>query len=120
MGSEMCIRDSLITNPDSQSIAAFDNSGAGVTLGKISDGTSNTAMVLEVNPEAAVEWTKPADWEFDPADPTRDLGGVNPSTIIVGFADGHTQRLPNSIDPETMKAIMTRAGGEELPRDFGY
>ena len=77
-------------------------------------------MVSEVNPEAAVEWTKPADWELDPADPTRDLGGVNPSTIIVGFADGSTQRLPNSIDPETMKAIMTRAGGEELPRDFGY
>ena len=109
----------MATNPTGKDVALFDTSGVGPTLVQISDGSSSTAMVLEVNPEVAEEWTKPADWEFDPADPTRDLGGVNPSTIIVGFADGHTQRLPNSIDPETMKAIMTRAGGEELPRDFG-
>ena len=106
----------LATNSDLNDIALFDTSGVGTGISQIRDGTSFTAMVLEVNPEAAVEWTKPADWEFDPADPTRDLGGVNPSTIIVGFADGSTQRLPKSIDPKIMKAIMTRAGGEVLPR----
>ena len=106
----------LATNSDLNDIALFDTSGVGTGISQIRDGTSFTAMVLEVNPEAAVEWTKPADWEFDPADPTRDLGGVNPSTIIVGFADGSVQRLPKSIDPKSMKAIMTRAGGEALPR----
>ena len=110
----------LATNSDLNDIALFDTSGVGTGISQIRDGTSFTAMVLEVNPEAAVEWTKPADWEFDPADPTRDLGGVNPSTIIVGFADGSVQRLPKSIDPKSMKAIMTRAGGEVLPRDFGF
>ena len=110
----------LATNSDLNDIALFDTSGVGTGISQIRDGTSFTAMVLEVNPEAAVEWTKPADWEFDPADPTRDLGGVNPSTIIVGFADGSVQRLPKSIDPKSMKGIMTRAGGEKLPADFGY
>ena len=110
----------LATNSDLNDIALFDTSGVGTGISQIRDGTSFTAMVLEVNPEAAVEWTKPADWEFDPADPTRDLGGVNPSTIIVGFADGSVKQVPSFIDPETMKGIMTRAGLEVIPADFGY
>ena len=107
------------TNLDPKDIAVFDTSGVERTLGKITDGASNTVMVLEVNPEVAVEWTKPVDWEFDPADSTRGLGALNSRTIIVGFADGRVERLPNSIDPKVMKAIITRAGGEKIPRDFG-
>ena len=110
----------MATNSDPQSVALFDNSGKGLTFGEISDGASFTAMILEVNPEAAVEWTKPADWEFDPTDPMRDLGEVNPGTINVGFADGSVQQVPSFTDSETMKGIMTRAGGEKLPADFGY
>jgi len=110
----------LAINPEPRSVAMFDNSGKGITFSDIFDGSSNTAMILEVNAEAAVEWTKPADWEFDPTDPMRDSGEVNLGGMNVGFADGSVRQIPNFIDPETMKAIMSRAGGEKIPVDFDY
>jgi len=35
----------------------------------IKDGTSNTLMIVEVDDEHAVIWTKPEDWIFDPKTP---------------------------------------------------
>jgi hypothetical protein len=40
----------------------------------IVDGTSNTIMVVEVDDNHAVVWTKPEDLSFDPKDPTKGLG----------------------------------------------
>ena len=37
-----------------------------VALRDITDGTSNTIIALDAGDDHAVEWTKPADWEFDP------------------------------------------------------
>ena len=68
--------------------------------------------MLEVDAAAAVEWTKPADWEFDPSDPTRNLGNVNFGSITVSFADGSTRELSDDIDPEDMKALITRDAGD--------
>jgi len=109
----------LDVNPDGLR-ALFDTSGEGVRFGNITDGSSNTIALLEVDAAAAVEWTKPADWEYDPSDPTRDLGNVNNGSISVSFADGSVQRVPANIDPETMKALFTRDAGDTAPRDFGY
>ena len=80
---------------------------------RITDGSSNTIAVLEVDEAAAVEWTKPADWEFDPSNPTRNLGNVNIGTIAVSFADGSTHHLPDDIRPEDMKALITRDAGDQ-------
>ena len=102
----------LDVNPEGPS-ALFDTSGVGVTFGMITDGSSNTIAVLEVDAAAAVEWTKPADWEYDPSDPTRNLGDVNIGTITVSFADGSIQQLPDDIRPEDMKALITRDAGDQ-------
>ena len=102
----------LDVNPEGPS-ALFDTSGEGITFRKITDGSSNTIAVLEVDAAAAVEWTKPADWEYDPSDPTRNLGDVNIGTITVSFADGSIQQLPDDIRPEDMKALITRDAGDQ-------
>ena len=102
----------LDVNPEGPS-ALFDTSGVGVTFGMITDGSSYTIAVLEVDAAAAVEWTKPADWEYDPSDPTRNLGDVNIGTITVSFADGSIQQLPDDIRPEDMKALITRDAGDQ-------
>ena len=102
----------LDVNPEGPR-ALFDTSGEGITFREITDGTSNTIAVLEVDAAAAVEWTKPADWEYDPSDPTRNLGDVNIGTITVSFADGSIHQLPDNIDPEDMKALITRDAGDQ-------
>ena len=109
----------LDVNPEGPR-ALFDTSGQGATFGSITDGASNTIAVLEVDAAAAVEWTKPADWEFDPSNPTRDLGNVNNGTISVGLADGSVQQLPDDIRPEDMKALITRDAGDQATMRYGY
>ena len=84
----------------------------GTTFGMITDGTSNTVMVVEVDPQRAVEWTKPADYELDQNDPMAGLGTVQPGGFLVTLADGSTRFISGSIDPETWKALLTIDGGE--------
>ena len=107
-------------HPEPDDLAMFDTSGRPATIGRVTDGSSNTIGILEVDEAAAVEWTKPADWEFDPANPKRDLGNVNPRFISVSFVDGSTHRIPANISPEEFKAIITRSAGDATPNQFDY
>ena len=75
-------------------------------------------MVLEVNPEAAVQWTRPADWEYDPADPMRDLGDVHAGGFNAAFADASTEFISINTPPADFKAWITRSGGEDHPRRY--
>jgi prepilin-type processing-associated H-X9-DG protein len=97
--------------------AAFDEKG-GVPLQSFTDGTSKTVMVVEVAPEKAVPWTKPADWEFDPEKEidASDFGGVWAGGIFNAvFGDGHVEVLTRSDNPKELKARFTRNGGEIIP-----
>ena len=105
----------IATNPASQDLAMFDTSGEPITFKAIADGSSNTIILLEVDEFTAVEWTRPADWEYDPSDPKRDLGDVTPMSIVVSFADGSSDRLPVDISPEEFKAFITRSAGDVVP-----
>ncbi len=78
----------------------------------ITDGTSNTIMVVETDDENAVIWTKPGDLAFDPESPTKGLGRFHGGRFYAAFCDGHVSLLPAAIDAKTLKALFTRAGGE--------
>ena len=110
----------IATNPAPNDLALFDTSGKDIKLGRISDGTSNTVAILEVDAAAAVEWTKPADWEYDPSDPKRDLGNVHPGIILGSMVDGSCHTIPRDISPEDMKAMITREAGDQATFGFGY
>ena len=92
-------------------VAAFAE-GRRVTTQSIVDGASNTILLLEVDPEAAVTWTKPDDWEFDPQNPKRSVGNARLSSILVMMADGSSHQIQSSISPEEFKALITANGGE--------
>ena len=102
----------VATNPGAQDLALFDTSGQAVKFRQITDGSSNTVAIFEVDDTAAVEWTKPADWEYDPSDPTRNLGNVHIGVIQVSMADGSCLAIPNDISPAEMKAMITREAGD--------
>lgn len=89
----------------------------GLTIKDVSDGTSNTIMVLETPVDQAVEWSRPADWDV-PANPdakavfVRHVGGAN-----TAFMDGSGRFLGEGIKPETFRALLTPAGGEVVSND---
>ena len=90
---------------------AISNGEDLVKFSEIKDGTSNTAMIVEVDESAAIEWTKPEDWAYQPGSPTQGLGNINSKRVVVGFADGHVEAI--SLDKiDLLKSIMTRSAGD--------
>jgi type II secretory pathway pseudopilin PulG len=86
----------------------------GLRLPDFTDGTSNTILLVEVNDDRAVEWTKPDDLEVDLSKPLDGLGDAEPNGFAVLLADGSTRTLSKSIDSTVLKALFTRAGGEVI------
>ena len=89
--------------------------GKGTKMREITDGTSNTIMVVEVDDQAAVPWTKPEDWSFNPNDPMQGIGNTHPNGFLAGLVDGSVRVIENSIDPNTLKALMKMSDGEQIP-----
>jgi hypothetical protein len=82
----------------------------------ISDGTSNTIMIAEA--KNAVPWTKPEDLPFDPDGPLPLLGGRFSGGLNVATADGAVRFLRFSNPEASIRAAITRAGGEVVSLDW--
>lgn len=89
------------------------------------DGPSNTILVVES--AVPVPWTKPTDLVYDPKGPLPPVGAglglpVRLLCVPVGerpgftaaFVDGHTRFLLAPVDEQTMRAFITRNGGEQI------
>ncbi|HEY1602390.1 MAG TPA: DUF1559 domain-containing protein [Pirellulales bacterium] len=85
----------------------------GLTAHDITDGLSNTIMVVEADADQVVEWTRPNDLKLDPDKPLAGLGKLRPSGFNALFADGSV-RFMGPIDPEVFKGLLTFAGGESI------
>jgi hypothetical protein len=83
-----------------------------VEIQSITDGTSNTIMVVEADDQHAVVWTKPDDLDVDLAKPLTGLAIRPPGGFLVLMADGNVRFLRAGIKPTTLAALFTRAGGE--------
>lgn len=83
------------------------------TFANITDGLTNTIMVVEASEEAAVPWTKPEDLDIDPANPLNKLASnATPGILQALFGDGSVRVISLSVDVNVLNALFTRAGGE--------
>jgi len=91
-----------------------------VKLSQVTDGTSNTLMVVEAND--AVAWTKPDDLPFDPAKHGRGngllgAGSAHRDGFNAAFADGSVRFIKSSVPLDVLRALITRSGGEVIRSD---
>ncbi len=86
----------------------------GTTFREIRDGTSQTLMVVEAHPDASVIWTKPDDLVIDFKNPLKNLKGSQNNIFNIVFADGAVRRISDTINADTLKALLTKDGGERI------
>jgi hypothetical protein len=94
--------------------AMFRDYAEKVAFPHITDGTSNTILIAESADSAP--WTKPDELAFDPSGPLprlyRQRRGLN-----VAFGDGSVRFLSETIAEQTLRALITRDGGEVVNPD---
>ena len=71
----------------------------GLLFRDLVDGSSNTFMVVEVAPDHAVPWTKPADWATDVDDLMAALRQEDRTGFTTAFADGHARFVRSTSTP---------------------
>ena len=85
-----------------------------VGIANVTDGTSNTLMVVEAR--EAVPWTKPADLSFDPqaAPSLFGAGSSHPGGFNASIADGSVRFIQTTVNLNVFRALITRAMGEVI------
>jgi len=83
---------------------------------------SQTIFFVEANEDRAVPWAEPKDLNYDPADPLAGLGKMRPGLFIAAFGDGAVQSIDNDIDPDVLRAMMSRdaADNGRIPHGGGF
>jgi hypothetical protein len=93
--------------------AAFDPTKGFRISVDFPDGLANTILIVEAAP--SVTWTKPDDITFDPGKPIAPLlSDVYRSGCNVLLGDGSVRPVLLSTPDSTLKAAITRNGGERV------
>ena len=73
---------------------------------------------IEADANEAAVWSRPKDWQFDPTDPRRGLGGLRNGRFLALFADGSVRTINlDGVSYNTTRALFCRNDGEvvEIP-----
>jgi hypothetical protein len=92
--------------------AAFDGP-EGVSLADFPDGPEQTFLVVEA--AEAVPWTKPDELDFASGKPLPALGFALPHFFMAAMTDGSVRRVDKGIPEASLRAVISRNGGEKVP-----
>ena len=101
----------MFTGPKS----LFPTPDAKITPASITDGFSNTWLIVEAG--EAVPWTKPEDIRYDADKPVAKLGGMFPEGFHALYADGRVEFIKKTIKDAVMHKLINPADGEVIPYD---
>ena len=85
---------------------------AGIKVSDITDGTSNTIMLVETKRD--IPWTKPEDLPFDANQPLPALGGFLDGMFVVAMADGSVGVLNVDLPKDKLKWLILRSDGHPI------
>ena len=90
-------------------------------ISDITDGTENTIAVVEVA-DSTVHWLSPVDLKINDLSfainsGNNSISSHHPNGPAVLFCDGAVFRVNPSIDAETLRALCTINGGEDVSRE---
>lgn len=81
-----------------------------VKLADITDGTSNTIMLVEA--AEAVPWTKPDDVNYSTEKALPRFGSLIPGGFHIGFCDGSVRFVSDKFEESLLRALISPRGGE--------
>lgn len=87
-----------------------------VNLASIPDGSSNTLMV--VTAAEGVPWTKPDEMDYLPKQKVPPFGFAYGRICPVLLTDGSVRGMQDTISERTLRALISRAGGEPVGSDW--
>jgi hypothetical protein len=98
--------------------ALFNEDGKPVRFpGEVTDGTSNTIMAVHATEQ--VPWAEPRELVYGPNLPLPKLGHPSQSGAFqVLMADGSVRTVSGKVSEKTLRALITRNGGEVLGNDW--
>jgi len=104
--------DSIMPPVDLKNLKKAREFPVGIRLADIRDGTSNTIMIVEMNEELAVTWSKPQDFKINVDDPLKGLVGLRRGGFQASLCDGSVHFFSELMDEELLNGLFTRNGGE--------
>jgi prepilin-type processing-associated H-X9-DG protein len=97
--------------------ALFDEDGKPVRPTAITDGTSNTILMVQAQDQ--VPWAKPDELKYSPTAPLPPLGPKAGNGFNMLMADGSVRFVTKSVSEATLRKLITRGGNEVLnPGEF--
>jgi hypothetical protein len=87
-------------------------------FGQIVDGSSNTILCVEADPDAAIEWSKPADLPFDREEAITQVGHYRRGIFNAVFCDGSCHSISSDVDMEVLMNLIQRNDGNIVDRNW--
>lgn len=96
--------------PKIKAIAEGKASVKGTGFGQITDGSSNTILLVEA--KRNTHWAKPEDIPYQSGETLKDLGGFQKESFVVALADGSTQVCSAKVGKLTLEIFLRKADGQ--------